>query len=432
MLFKVASVLPMLLLAISSSSSATPINRRSTASHDNMVRLMITTTDPSNTNGLRMADITSMVHGIEVHKNITVSSAPNLKVVSVPKSEAAGFIKMLEEHPGVEMVEEDSIRYLSPITVQETQKLVEGILEAESNKARRQIVQPQPLPPANYAANMIASWTTPFNTNASNQVAICVVSSGANVFHPGLSGANIVSGFTDSTRDFCGIGTHNTGMLVSNQPFATARGVKVIQVKVFDGTNCVYTFSSTLAAATDLCRSTAGPGVRLVISLTGGSPQPNLQEQNVFNALAARGDTLVVAAAGDSGNNQFWYPASYSSVISVGAIDANRNLAPFSHRNSEVDLVAPGVSVYSTYTNNNYVYLNGATVASNLVAGAAAVTWSYGVNANWTSAQVRNALQVGATDLGFVGRDDFFGFGMVNVCRSAQLAGANPGLVCPK
>ena len=61
---------------------------------------------------------------------------------------------------------------------------------------------------------------------------------------------------------------------------------------------------------------------------------------------------LNIAAAGnsgtDTGNDAFSYPASYSSVVSVAAIDSANAVATFSQKNSEVDIAAPGVAVLST------------------------------------------------------------------------------------
>ena len=57
---------------------------------------------------------------------------------------------------------------------------------------------------------------------------------------------------------------------------------------------------------------------------------------------------LSVAAAGNGGNTSYSYPASYSSVVSVAAVDSNKVVADFSQKNNQVELAAPGVSVLST------------------------------------------------------------------------------------
>lgn len=59
-------------------------------------------------------------------------------------------------------------------------------------------------------------------------------------------------------------------------------------------------------------------------------------------------DILIVAAAGNDGDTGYSYPASYDSVMSVGAVDENNVHASFSNFNDRVDLVAPGTSIPST------------------------------------------------------------------------------------
>ncbi|MBW6466857.1 MAG: S8 family serine peptidase, partial [Brevefilum sp.] len=70
-------------------------------------------------------------------------------------------------------------------------------------------------------------------------------------------------------------------------------------------------------------------------------------EEKAFNALYS-GGILHVASAGNDGNTRLSYPASYSSVISVAAVDSDLVVADFSQKNSAVELAAPGVSVLST------------------------------------------------------------------------------------
>ncbi|HVS03674.1 MAG TPA: S8 family serine peptidase, partial [Thermoanaerobaculia bacterium] len=54
------------------------------------------------------------------------------------------------------------------------------------------------------------------------------------------------------------------------------------------------------------------------------------------------------AAAGNAGNTQLSYPASYNSVVSVAAVDSTGTVASFSQQNSQVELAGPGVWVLST------------------------------------------------------------------------------------
>lgn len=84
-----------------------------------------------------------------------------------------------------------------------------------------------------------------------------------------------------------------------------------------------------------------------VINLSLGgvmfSTTANALYSNIRNAGA-----LVISASGNDGSSTRSYPASYSSVLSVGAIDAKGAHAVFSQHNDQVDLVAPGAGILST------------------------------------------------------------------------------------
>jgi len=67
----------------------------------------------------------------------------------------------------------------------------------------------------------------------------------------------------------------------------------------------------------------------------------------VYNRAEEAG-VVIVAASGNDGQNSISYPAKYSSVLSVGAIDESLNIAEFSNYDSDLDVVAPGVDVVSS------------------------------------------------------------------------------------
>lgn len=79
----------------------------------------------------------------------------------------------------------------------------------------------------------------------------------------------------------------------------------------------------------------------------GGSGSTQL-EAEAYDRIFNEDNVLLIAAAGNSGTSAFSYPASYSSVMSVGAVDINEQIASFSQYNSQVDISAPGVAVEST------------------------------------------------------------------------------------
>ncbi|MGR5238283.1 S8 family serine peptidase [Vibrio alfacsensis] len=141
-----------------------------------------------------------------------------------------------------------------------------------------------------------------------------------------------------------------------------APGVPMHIIKVFNADGWGY--SSDLALAAQKCQQ-AGANI---INMSLGGGRPNSTEENAFKTFTNAGG-LVIAAAGNSGNDVRSYPAGYESVMMVGANDANNDIAVFSQfpqcttiysgkgkKNREqiidttcVEVTAGGVNTLSTY-----------------------------------------------------------------------------------
>jgi hypothetical protein len=112
------------------------------------------------------------------------------------------------------------------------------------------------------------------------------------------------------------------------------------------------------------------------------------------------------------------------------AIDENKNVADFSAFNEQVELAAPGVGVLSTIPGGQYAYFDGTSTACPHVSGVAALVWSHFPDKS--SAEIRNALQQSAEDLGDPGRDVNYGFGLVRADLAYKiLADGNIGTSVP-
>ncbi len=114
-----------------------------------------------------------------------------------------------------------------------------------------------------------------------------------------------------------------------------------------------------------------------VINLSWGRPGfASRAEEDIINYVVYNYDVVLVAAAGNSHSADYYWPASYENVISVGATESNDQKAVWggggSNYNDKVDISAPGSGVYST-TNGSYGINWGTSFSSPLVAGAAAL-----------------------------------------------------------
>lgn len=157
--------------------------------------------------------------------------------------------------------------------------------------------------------------------------------------------------------------------------------------------------------------------------------------------LASKADLLIVAAAGNDGENGIHCPACYPEVIAVGSIDGDRSRSWFSNHGAALELVAPGgvwypasgelVAIFSTIPEDGYSDnisgspIIGTSMATPLVAGVAAMVRA--VNPGLTAAQVRTILQESAQDLGEPGKDDEFGYGLVDAATAVRRAAATDG-----
>jgi len=113
----------------------------------------------------------------------------------------------------------------------------------------------------------------------------------------------------------------------------------------------------------------------IMMSLGGEKDDPRLHEAIKRAVLR---DILVICAAGNNGDGDVttrekMYPGFYPEVVSVGAVDNNKKLAPFSNTNEEIDFLALGTDILSTYPYSSYRTLSGISMAAPHVAGAAAL-----------------------------------------------------------
>ncbi|MEV4770905.1 type VII secretion-associated serine protease mycosin [Micromonospora humida] len=129
---------------------------------------------------------------------------------------------------------------------------------------------------------------------------------------------------------------------------------------------------------------------------------------------AIQADVIVVASAGnrpeDSGVS---YPALEDKVVAVGGIDQKGNHADISVTGKRIDVTAPAVDIYSTSTSGKYSKGTGTSSATAIVAGAAALVRSK--YPYLPAAEVVHRLTATAVDKGPPGRDDEYGYGVIDL-----------------
>ncbi|MDR4885973.1 S8 family peptidase [Fredinandcohnia sp. QZ13] len=220
-------------------------------------------------------------------------------------------------------------------------------------------------------------------------IVIAVIDTGIDTSHPDLkdriiAGRNFTTdyqGKTDIFEDNNGHGTHVSGTIAASLNNEGVVGVapraQILSLKALTGEGSGN--YEWIIDAIHYALEWRGPDnerVR-VISMSLGGPE-DVPELHEAIQQAVNQNVSVVVAAGNEGDSQedtfeYAYPGAYNEVISVGAVNMDLELAPFSNTNTEIDLVAPGVDVVSTYPDNKYAQLTGTSMAAPHVAGAIAL-----------------------------------------------------------
>lgn len=259
-------------------------------------------------------------------------------------------------------------------------------------------------------------------------VKLAILDSGIDYNHPDLAanykgGYDFVNNDSDPMDDE-GHGTHCAGIVaaVDNEAgvLGVAPEVDLYAVKVINssGTGLVSDAVAGINWAVD-------HGMRIV-SLSVGGDAYSQAEHDACQAAYDAG-LLLVAAAGNYGNpagtgDTVDYPARNDTVIAVAATDAADQRAVWgtlaSATGPAVELAAPGDGIRSTAWDDTYAYGSGTSMACPHVAGVAALVWA--AHPEWTNEEVRAVLQNTAEDLGTPGRDEWYGYGLVNAVAAVE------------
>jgi serine protease len=265
---------------------------------------------------------------------------------------------------------------------------------------------------------------------------------------PDLAGTTFVPGYDyvnndTHPNDDNGHGTHvagtisgatNNGQGVSGLAYQA----KIMPLKVLDKNG-----SGNYLNVANAIRFAADNGAK-VINLSLGGPTGATYLEEALAYAHGKGVTIV-AASGNNGSGSVSYPAAYDKyVIAVGATRFDETKSSYSNYGSALDIVAPGgdtsvdqngdgqpdgilQQTFSGGLNNfNYFYYQGTSMATPHVAAAAAMLIENGAG---SPSAVRQILEGSADDLGPSGRDNTYGFGLLNLASALGVTVAPPPVV---
>ena len=225
-------------------------------------------------------------------------------------------------------------------------------------------------------------------------------------------------------------GTHVAGVIAAELDGAGVVGVapdaSIYAVKVLDGAG--FGSVSSIVAGIDWAIANQMD----IINMSMGMSTHSQLLSDACAAADAAG-ILLVAAAGNTYAGPVLYPAAYPSVIAVGATTIFDDIAPISSSGPELELVAPGLNVYSTVVGGGHGYLGGTSQSAPHVTGLAALITSAGMVSDANSDGVINhhdtriLLQTSAIDLGSQGFDELYGYGLASATNLFSDSGGDGG-----
>jgi len=231
-------------------------------------------------------------------------------------------------------------------------------------------------------------------------ITVAILDTGVDLTHPeyrdvllpGYDFVDILDGAQEFIGDYLGAdaipedevghGTHVAGVIAAqgkNMPRGVVPRCRILPVRVLAamskdgrrvGAGLVENINNGVKWAID--HGAHVINMSLGVRNTGGG----LPHKEVID-YAQRHGVTVVAASGNDGRQELYYPGAFPSVIAVGAADDNGNVAEFSTFGDHVSFIAPGVDVYSSSLQDGYAFSTGTSHAAPFVTGAIALMKSY-------------------------------------------------------
>ena len=262
-------------------------------------------------------------------------------------------------------------------------------------------------------------------TTGDANLLIAVIDTGIDYTHEDLSDGRVRTDIDkdyvnrdDDAMDDQGHGTHVAGTIAAATNNAVGGAGVMWQAQLLPLKVCSGDGGCSTEHIVQAIEYAADNGARVINMSLGGDSCSQTLEAAIDYAYFEKG-VVIVAAAGNS-NDLVGYPAAYEPVIAVGAVDRHGNRAFFSSYGDPLDVVAPGVRIFSSVLNNSYDTFSGTSMATPHVTGVAGLLLSQ--RPELTNTQVRALLEQSATDLGENGLDRQFGYGLVNAQAALEMA----------
>jgi hypothetical protein len=314
----------------------------------------------------------------------------------VPPQAEDAVIRALSHNPHVDYAEKDMLVELSAITPNDP-------------KYTSQWHLPKIQAPAAWEAS------------AGEGITVAILDTGVEGSHPDLvnnlvPGWNVVSNNSD-TSPVMWHGTSVAGTVAATGNNATgvasvAWNARIMPIRITNESNGVASWSA-MANGFIWAADHGADVANLSYGLSTNSSTIN----NAAQYLRSKGG-LAVAAAGNNNTDRGFVDNPY--LITVAATTSSDARASYSNFGDNIDVAAPGSSIYTTYTSGGYKGVSGTSFASPATAGVVALIMA--ANSSLSPDDVEGILESSAVDLGDSGWDPLFGHGRVNAGDAILMA----------
>jgi len=284
-------------------------------------------------------------------------------------------------------------------------------------------------------------------TKGERAIKIAVLDTGVNLDHKELSGTlskgadfvdldglktsdfvGDITGYDDVPEDEVGHGTHVSGIIAASgleMDEGVAPGCSLMPVRVLAtmksggrmvGAGIVDNINTGIKWAADNGADVIN--MSLGIKHAGGG----LPHEDVIRYALSK-NVAVVAASGNDGTPERYYPGALPGVIAVGAVDDSGAVTRFTSYGAPITVVAPGLNIYSSFAHNSYAFASGTSQASPFVCGAVALLKSYAFRQRKTlsNGDVTHVLKHTSDRVDSRLRNERAGYGLVNLADAFKL-----------
>ncbi|WP_157943012.1 S8 family peptidase [Acetivibrio saccincola] len=266
-----------------------------------------------------------------------------------------------------------------------------------------------------------------------NEVTVAVIDTGIDMFHEDLKDV-IVGGYDFVDMDDDSIygpvkeehASHVAGIIaaLTNNGVGISgtcgqAPVKIMPIRALEsGWGDDFTIIESIYYAVD-------NGADIINMSFGGNMESEAFNEAIEYALS-KGVVLVAATGNESKDAFSIYPAAHPGVIAVSATDEEEKLVSFSNYGSIIDIAAPGVNIISTVPGNKYDYFNGTSLSTAFVSAACALLLSK--NPSLNNIEIQHILENSAKDIGDAGKDEKYGYGLLNIGAALMTEEVRPRL----